>query len=476
MLGALLPGSAFIASGRRFVGFALLTVAGIGLMLGVGVLLVEHRPAVLAAEVASRPNLLLVLGIAVLVAALGWVIVIITGHLAVRPAHASPWQRLAGAGVVIVLCVAVLMPSGIASRYAFATHDFVHRVFTPNQFNASGERIVVNRENPWQGRPRVNVLLLGGDAGDDRIGLRTDTVILASINTSTGDTVLLSLPRNLMDAPFPEDNPLHEIYPDGFDCGNRCILNAVYLEAQAYADLFPASVEDPGLESIQDTVGEILDLKIDFFLMVDLKGFEQMIDALGGIDIDVGPEPVPIGGLDINGLPQPAWRIEEWIEPGLQHLSGYEALWFARDRASGEASDYMRMRRQRCLINAIVEQADPVNLIANYLDIVAAAESIITTNVPAQLFPAFLELSDLVKAQPIRSLPFTNEVIVPSNPDFDEIHRLVQAALVPPVPRPTTSASPPVATPTTIAPGATTTPAETPTVDPGQAVEIDLVC
>jgi hypothetical protein len=117
----------------------------------------------------------------------------------------------------------------------------------------------------------------------------------------------------------------------------------------------------------------------------------------------------------------------------------------------------------------------------NYTEIVSAAESIVTTNVPAQLFPAFLELSDLVKARPIRSLAFTDEVIVPSNPDFDEIRELVQAALVPPVATPPASTAPPVTTtPPTIGPtetaSPTETPAETPTVDPGQAVETDLVC
>src|SRR6185295_1847380 len=51
--------------------------------------------------------------------------------------------------------------------------------------------------------PRLNILLLGGDAGPGRVGTRTDTVILASINTKTGDTALISLPRNLTHMPFP---------------------------------------------------------------------------------------------------------------------------------------------------------------------------------------------------------------------------------------------------------------------------------
>ena len=62
---------------------------------------------------------------------------------------------------------------------------------------ASGDEIQPEEVDPWAGTPRVNVLLLGGDAGPDRRGLRTDTVILASIDTATGNAVLFSLPRNL---------------------------------------------------------------------------------------------------------------------------------------------------------------------------------------------------------------------------------------------------------------------------------------
>ena len=73
--------------------------------------------------------------------------------------------------------------------------------------------------DPWAGTPRVNVLLLGSDAGADRTGVRTDSMMVASINTRTGDTVLFGLPRNLQNVPFPEHDPLHKLFPQGFNCG-----------------------------------------------------------------------------------------------------------------------------------------------------------------------------------------------------------------------------------------------------------------
>jgi LCP family protein required for cell wall assembly len=222
--------------------------------------------------------------------------------------------------------------------------------------------------------------------------------------------------------------------------------------------------------AVTDAVSATLGLDVDFFLMVDLGGFQRLIDALGGIDIHVS-ERVPVGGTRGDGSERPESAIDEWIEAGDQHLDGRLALWFSRSR--WHTDDYERMERQRCVLNAVVDQANPANLLTNYLDLAATAEDIITTDVPYQLFPAFLELAGLVKAQPVRTLAFTNDVIVSSNPDFDEIRALVQTALTPPPPPPETT--PPTSAPPTSEPGETTTP-PTPTIDPGQAVDADAVC
>ena len=72
--------------------------------------------------------------------------------------------------------------------------------------------------DPWVNTPRVNVLLIGSDAGADRDGVRTDSPILASIDTHTGDAVLFGIPRNLQHVPFPPGTPMAEQYPDGFYC------------------------------------------------------------------------------------------------------------------------------------------------------------------------------------------------------------------------------------------------------------------
>ncbi len=474
VLGAVLPGAGFVAAGRRVLGIVVLTVLAIGVILGVGILLVEPNPRMLAAELASRPTALNVLGGVVLAVGLAWIAVIVASHLMLRPPTAAGWQRGLGIVVVLALCAAVLVPSVRVSQFAFATHDFVRNVFpsAPDGDEDDQEQPEVDREDPWRGQARVNLMLLGGDAGDGRDGLRTDTTMVASIDTKTGDTVLFSLPRNLEDMPFPRSSPMYDYWPDGYDCGysSGCILNSIYGFGQRHADDYPSNVVDPGAAALGESVGAALGLDIDYFLMVDLLGFERLVDALGGIDIDVGPERVPIGGTDFYGNDQPEWRIEEWIEAGEQHLDGREALWFSRSR--WRSDDYERMERQRCVVNAVVAQANPTNVLANYLDLASTAEDIITTDVPYQLFPAFVELADRVQQQPIRSLPFTDDVIPDtSEPDYGEIRDLVDEALDPPPPPMT---SPPVTEPSTPEPGESASP--TPTIDPTVAVEADEVC
>ena len=79
---------------------------------------------------------------------------------------------------------------------------------------------------------RYNILLMGGDAGKDRSGLRPDSMTVASVDAETGRTVLISLPRNLEDVPFPESSPLHKKFPKGYSCADHsCMLNAIYTYA-----------------------------------------------------------------------------------------------------------------------------------------------------------------------------------------------------------------------------------------------------
>src|SRR5699024_3951154 len=91
---------------------------------------------------------------------------------------------------------------------------------------------------------RYNVLILGADAGEGRTGLRPDSISVASINASTGKIVLFSIPRNLQNAQFAADSPLWDVYPDGYSCGDECIVTSLYTDVQQnHQELYPRSEE-----------------------------------------------------------------------------------------------------------------------------------------------------------------------------------------------------------------------------------------
>lgn len=317
--------------------------------------------------------------------------------------------------------------------------------------------------------PRVNMLLLGSDAGADRTGLRTDSMVIASTNTKTGATVLISLPRNLERVPFPPSNPLHRLYPNGYHCpergvGNECLLNATWAEAVGHKDLFGTD-PNPGLTTIRGVLEEITGLTIDDTTIIDLAGFESLVDAMGGVEVN-NTERLPINGYHTS---RGVAGIEGWIEPGFQKLDGHRALWYARSRLLSD--DYSRMRRQRCLIGAIVDQVNPATMLSKYPQLAQVAKQNITTDVAISELPAWVDLVERMQKGGIRSLTFTFDVINVARPNFDKMRALVQDAINPPTPvtPPTTSGTTPTTPPTPKAP-ATRAP------DTGTAVDVKSAC
>lgn len=441
-VGALIPGVAFLAAGRRRLGTALLTLTLVGVAILIWLSTAGQRTALYWAV---DPQALLLVGLALPVIALVWAAVVVGSYGVVRPLRTSTTQRGCSAALVSLLCLAVVLPTVVVSRYAFVQRDLIGTVFAADQDSAT-VRGDVTAENPWAGQARVNVLLLGGDDDEDRDGVRTDTIIVASIDTDTGDTALFSLPRNLQELPFPP-GPLREAYPDGFEApGNEGeqLLNAVYRNVPAaYPDIL-GPTDNLGADVLKLGVGEALGLTIDYYMLANLEGFTQLADALGGVTVNINSW-VPIGGVDSLGQ-----RPDDYLEPGRnQHLNGFQTLWFARGRFG--TSDYDRMDRQRCVIDAIIDQADPVNVLRHYQELAETTKDILSTDIPQELLPAFVDLSLRIKDARTTSVLFDDDVIIPAFPDYDLIQATVQQALDPPPPS-TSSPAPTTSPPATSAP------------------------
>jgi len=446
-LSTVLPGAGLIPTRRRTFGLALLLGA---LLLGTLFLFYAWRKGfvVAALDLAVRPRVLVGLLIATVAGALLWCAgILLTARETAPRGPGAGWRG----AFAIVCCLLVIAPAVTAVRYLTIQREVI------TVLTGGGNSANEDDANAWADKPRVNVLLLGSDAGDDRVGVRTDSMMVASIDTQTGDAVLFGLPRNLEHVPFPASNPLSTIYPNGYDCGDECLLNGVWtLASTEHPDLFPGD-DNPGLTTTRDVIGEILGLDIDRSLVVNLRGFQALVNAMGGVEINV-QERVCVSCKLVNGQVVFTGGVERWIEPGLQRLDGYRALWYARSRAGSD--DFSRMRRQRCVTGAILNQANPVELLRNYPALADVVKDNVTIDIPQSELPAWAQLVGTLQDKgSIRSLPITNKIVKVTDPDFDKIRELVQSAINPvSAPKPSTTA--PSATPSQTTPGSTPSPSE----------------
>ncbi|TYP88116.1 LCP family protein [Blastococcus xanthinilyticus] len=449
VLNAVVPGTGLLAAGRRRLGAVVLVVF---LLLVAGGIWLATAGRRYAARSAVDTDVLLWATVGIGVLALLWAVVVVAGYRALVPPGTSRGRLAVGGLVVAALVAGIAAPAVLAGQLTLTSRDLIDGVFAEDRRSAT----VPEAPDPFPSRERVNVLLLGGDGGEGREGVRTDTVIVASIDTDTGDTVLFSLPRNLEELPFPADSPLAEVYPDGFDAGSESesLLNAVYRNGPAwYPDVLGAT-DNPGADFLKLGVGEALGLRIDYYVLVNLEGFSRLVDALGGITVDVNYY------VPINGDPGTGELPDDYIAPGPdQRMDGYTALQYARGRFG--LSDYDRMARQRCTISAIVDAADPMTVLQQYRELAATTEDIVSTDIPRWALDDFVDLGFLVKDADIRSVVFDDTVIDPAYPDYDQIRQLVDEALSPPppsLPSPsapsTSSPAPPTSAPTSDGAGA----------------------
>lgn len=239
---------------------------------------------------------------------------------------------------------------------------------------------------------------------------------------------MIGLPRDMLHVPFSE-GPFHDRYPNGYqqcDVG-VCKLNSVYTEAELrHSDWYPDAKRkhsSPGIEATREAVQGITGLEVQFYAMIDMDGFADLVDALGGVEIDV-KERLPIGGDEnLQG-------VDGWIEPGKQTLDGYHAQWYARSRHS--TSDWDRMRRQRELQEAILKQFTPGNVLSKFEAIAKAGTQVVKTDIPQSMLGYFSDLALKTRKHEITNVELTPPTVPdPDNPDFADIRRIIADALAP---------------------------------------------
>lgn len=282
------------------------------------------------------------------------------------------------------------------------------------------------------GADRITILFAGGDAGPGRGGLRTDSMIVGTIDTATGKAALFSFPRNMAQIPLPkrfanafvdlqrrlipppppaeeaEEGEEGEVVeeppaaPRFVPC--KCFpeqLNAVYPFTRKWTRSYPNEV-DPGMAALRDILENMMGLNIDYYALIDMAAFVDLVDAIGGVDVHVTKA--------LESEVSPPREGDPWayvnVDPGWHHLNGPEALAYARARKG--SSDYTRMERQRCMVKAVAAKADPVTVLRSFPAIVDAIEGAVVTDIPLTFVPDLITATAGLDLNDIETVGFTH--------------------------------------------------------------------
>ncbi len=247
---------------------------------------------------------------------------------------------------------------------------------------------------PWDGKERLNVLLIGTDQRPKEGTYNTDTLIVVSIDPGSKQVAMFSLPRDTVDVPVPPGPArlaFGPVYPKK--------INAWFTSVRNRADLFPGTDVTRGYNGLKAIIGNLYGLDIKYFVEVNFEGFKSVVDALGGVTINVQ---IPVVDDRYPGDNGSLERI--YIPSGIQHMDGAQALQYARSRHT--SSDFDRGARQQRVLLSLKEQADPQALIPRLPELITALKKAIRTDVPVDQLDELLGLASQVDTKDIRSYVF----------------------------------------------------------------------
>ena len=260
--------------------------------------------------------------------------------------------------------------------------------------NPSATAVAAPTTAPYTGG-RLNILLIGVDQRPGQGTFNTDTLIVASIDPKTKAVALFSLPRDTTGVPLPPgaaQNAIGTYYPPK--------INSLWSLAQHRPDLFPGTNATRGYRALKETLGYLYGIQIPYYAEINFSGFKQLVDAVGGVTINVQ---FPV--LDDYYPADNGTRIRVYIPAGIQHMSGAQALIYARTRHA--SIDYDRSERQQRILLSLKDQTDVNSLIPKLPQLIQAFKSTIHTDIPVSQLPALLSLGGSVDTANIRSYVFS---------------------------------------------------------------------
>jgi polyisoprenyl-teichoic acid--peptidoglycan teichoic acid transferase len=270
------------------------------------------------------------------------------------------------------------------------TDDIATPIGTPD---ASGPNATLQ---PWDGKERLNILLVGTDQRPNEATFNTDTMIVVSVDPVTRQVAMFQLPRDTVDVPVPA-GPARSVW--GREYSGK--INGWYMQNRKRSDLWRGGDDRTrGYNALKAVLGELYGLDIRWYVEVNFTGFREVVNTLGGVNVNVQ---IPVSD---DRFPSSNGRLVRFYVPsGPQHMTGGEALRYARSRHG--SSDFDRGRRQQRVLLSLREQMD-LRAIASNLDaLVATLQRSIKTDIPPSQLPQLLALADRVDTRQVRSFVFT---------------------------------------------------------------------
>lgn len=375
---AIVPGAGQLFNGRRRLArwFALPTL----LLIAALVLVVATRsPARLFASIVSPTAMGLLLGLNAVV--LIWRLVSVL-HAFFDGRYPALSGRAGAAGLAFVL-IAVGAPHAVANAWGNTAQAAFARVFQADRAAGPGAPVAATERGPGPDE-RMNVLVVGVDTAPGRTATLTDSLMVVSVDP-VGETVtIVSIPRDLVRVPLG----------DGTVFGPK--LNSLL----AYADRHPDEYPQGGMATLEDAVGRVLSIDIDYHAQIDFFGFVKVVDAVGGVDINVTKAfyDEQYDGLGVNPKGVRGWGVEV----GLQRFTGWEALAYARVRKPAGESDFTRAARQQEVLLALrAKVMGGGGLLTRLPSLLEAFGDVVKTDIPTDRLPDLAAIADEMDSKAI---------------------------------------------------------------------------
>ncbi len=247
---------------------------------------------------------------------------------------------------------------------------------------------------PWNGTDRLNVLLVGSDQRPGDATFNTDTMIVVSIDPKSKQVAMFQLPRDSVGVPVPAN--ARSLWGSSY----KGKITSWWTQNRNRTNLWPgATATTRGFNALKAILGELYGIDIPYYVMVNFSGFTQVVDTLGGAQINVQ---IPVAD---DNYPGDSGTQRVYIPAGPQHMTGSEALIYARSRHG--SNDFDRGRRQQRVLISIRDQVNPQAIIANLPELLNTLQRSVKTDMPVSMIGPLLSLSQQIDTRNLRSFVFS---------------------------------------------------------------------